>query len=327
MIIVTGSAGFIGSCMVSKLNNKGIKGIVLVDDFSKEIKNRNISNKIYLEKVDRNVFFSWLKEHHSGVEYIFHLGARTDTTEVNTTIFDELNLNYTKSMWKACSEFRIPLIYASSAATYGDGKRGYNDDQALISSLEPLNPYGVSKNEFDKWALKQDKQPPSWFGLKFFNVFGPNEYHKGRMASVVFHAYNQIIKGNSKIENGVVRLFRSHKPDYKDGGQLRDFIYVKDVIDVMFFLMSHPSDPGIYNLGTGKARTFLDLANAVFSALNLAPKIEFIDTPIDIRDKYQYFTQAKMDKLRAIGYEKPFFSLESGIEEYVQGYLKDNTYF
>jgi ADP-L-glycero-D-manno-heptose 6-epimerase len=327
MIIVTGSAGFIGSCMLSKLNNKGIKDIVLVDDFSNEIKNRNISNKTYLEKVDRNVFFSWLKQHHSDVEFIFHIGARTDTTEFNTTIFAELNLNYTKSMWNACSEYRIPLIYASSAATYGDGKRGYDDDESIISQLEPLNPYGVSKNEFDKWALIQEKQPPSWFGLKFFNVFGPNEYHKGRMASVIFHAFNQINKTNSGKENGVVKLFRSHNPEYKDGGQLRDFIYVKDVIDVMFFLMHHPSDPGIYNLGTGKARTFLDLANAVFSALNIPPNIEFIDTPFDIRDKYQYFTQAKMEKLRAIGYEKPFFSLESGIEEYVQGYLIDSTYF
>jgi ADP-L-glycero-D-manno-heptose 6-epimerase len=343
MIIVTGSAGFIGSCLVSKLNNKGIKDIVLVDDFSNEIKNRNICNKIYLEKVDRMVFFEWLKKNHPDVEFIFHMGARTDTTEFNMAIFDELNLNYTKTMWNACSDYGIPLIYASSAATYGDGKQGYDDDADLIPLLEPLNPYGISKNEFDKWALKQSQQPPFWFGIKFFNVFGPNEYHKGRMASVAFHAFNQADKrtggqadrqtgGEAERRtggqgDGVVRLFRSHNPDYPDGGQLRDFIYVKDVIDVLYFLMNHPSDPGIYNLGTGKARTFLDLANAVFSALNLPPAIEFIDTPIDIRDKYQYFTEAKMNKLRLIGYSRPFYSLETAVEEYVQGYLKDRACF
>jgi len=319
MIIVTGSAGFIGSCLVSKLNNKGIKDIVLVDDFSNEIKNRNIRNKSYLEKVGRKVFFEWLKRNHSNVEFIFHIGARTYTTEFNMAIFDELNLNYTKTMWNACSEYGIPLIYASSAATYGDGKLGYLDDHDLIARLQPLNPYGISKNEFDKWALKQDKQPPFWFGLKFFNVYGPNEYHKGRMASVAFHAFNQA--------DGVVRLFRSHNPAYPDGGQLRDFIYVKDVIDVIWFLMNHKQDSGIYNLGTGKARSFLDLANAVFAAIDKPASIEFIDTPTDIRDKYQYFTQASMAKLRSIGYEKPFYSLEAGIEEYVQGYLVDSTHF
>jgi ADP-L-glycero-D-manno-heptose 6-epimerase len=335
MIIVTGSAGFIGSCLVSKLNNKGIKDIVLVDDFSNEIKNRNIRNKTYLEKIDRKVFFEWLKKDNSSVEFLFHIGARTDTTEFNRTIFDELNLNYSKMIWDACSEYKIPLIYASSAATYGDGKQGYDDNPDLIPLLEPLNPYGVSKNEFDKWALKQGRQPPFWFGLKFFNVFGPNEYHKGRMASVVFHAFNQADKRNSEMAKwrnsergtGVVRLFRSHNPAYQDGGQLRDFIYVKDVIDVLFFLMNHPSDSGIYNLGTGKARTFLDLADAVFSALNLPPSIEFIDTPVDIRDKYQYFTEAKMDKLRSMGYSKPFYTLEAAVEEYIQGYLKDNAFF
>ncbi len=327
MIVVTGSAGFIGSCLVSKLNNKGIKDIVLVDDFSDEIKNRNIRNKTYLEKVDRKEFFEWLKRNRSNVKFIFHIGARTDTTEFNMAIFDELNLNYSRKMWNACSEYGIPLIYASSAATYGDGKMGYNDDHDLIARLEPLNPYGISKNEFDKWVLKQDKQPPYWFGLKFFNVFGPNEYHKGRMASVVFHAFNQADKRTSGQAAGVVRLFRSHNPAYKDGGQLRDFIYVKDVIDVIWFLMNHKQDSGIYNLGTGKARSFLDLARAVFAAINKPVNIEFIDTPTDIRDKYQYFTEAKMDKLRSIGYEKPFYSLEAGIEEYIQGYLVDSTYF
>jgi ADP-L-glycero-D-manno-heptose 6-epimerase len=323
MIIVTGSAGFIGSCLVTKLNNKGIKDILLVDDFSKHDKNRNILNKTYSYKIDRHDFFEWLKENNKDTELIFHIGARTDTTEFNMQVFDELNLNYSKHVWEACVKFGIPLIYASSAATYGDGKLGYEDDHNIIPLLQPLNPYGVSKNEFDKWVLIQKSQPPFWYGLKFFNVFGPNEYHKGRMASVVYHAFRQIESGTT----GSVKLFRSHNPEYKDGEQLRDFIYVKDVVDVLFFLMEHKEGSGIYNLGTGQARTFLDLVNAVFHALNKTPDIEFIDTPVDIREKYQYFTEARMQKLRSLGYSKPFYSLESGIEEYVQGYLTDNFNF
>jgi ADP-L-glycero-D-manno-heptose 6-epimerase len=257
------------------------------------------------------------------VEFIFHIGARTDTTEFNMAVFDELNLDYTKKVWQACTRYGIPMLYASSAATYGDGTLGYDDtDASLIDKLQPLNPYGVSKNEFDKWALQQTAAPPRWYGLKFFNVFGPNEYHKGRMASVVFHAFNQVTSGP-----GTVKLFRSHNPAYADGGQLRDFIYVKDVVDVLYFLMQQTAPSGIYNLGTGRARTFLDLATAVFTALNLPPAIEFIDTPADIRDKYQYFTEAGMGKLRAAGYEKPFYTLEEGIEEYVQGYLLTGVRF
>jgi ADP-L-glycero-D-manno-heptose 6-epimerase len=346
MIIVTGAAGFIGSCLVSKLNNKGIKDIVIVDDFSSDIKNKNILYKVFREKIERNVFFEWLGQNSRQVEFIFHIGARTDTTEFNVEIFNELNLNYSKKIWNACVESGIPLIYASSAATYGDGSLGYNDDPALISELQPLNPYGISKNEFDKWVIRQAQAPPYWYGLKFFNVFGPNEYHKGRMASVVFHAFNQAAgyklqasgfrpqasgfrpqASGLRPETCSVKLFRSHNPEYKDGEQLRDFIYVKDVIDVLFFLKNHKQDPGIYNLGTGKARTFLDLANAVFASLSLPPEIEFIDTPADIRDKYQYFTEANMQKLRSIGYLKPFYSLEEGITEYVQGYLSNEKFF
>lgn len=367
MIIVTGAAGFIGSCMVAKLNNKGHKNIVLVDDFSKTMKSPNTENKRFQEKVERGRFFEWLSSHASEVDFIFHLGARTDTTESNMAIFDELNLNYSKKLWAICTQKEIPLVYASSAATYGDGSFGYDDhDPELSYRLKPLNPYGISKNEFDKWALRQTEMPPSWFGLKFFNVFGPNEYHKGRMASVVFHAWRQIMdkqemdgtRPNAGAQKpGSVRLFRSHNPRYQDGKQLRDFIYVKDVTDVLYFLMEQtkkelpsirnfqekslpstifPANPsaqlpstinhsGIYNLGTGKARTFLDLVTAVFAAVNKPPIIEFIDTPLDIRDKYQYFTEANMQKLRSIGYTKPFYTLETGIEEYVQGYLVPKT--
>ena len=334
MIIVTGAAGFIGSCMVSKLNNKGIKEIVLVDDFTQTRKQGNLTHKIFREQVERSTFPDWLERHAPETDFIFHLGARTDTTEFNKAVFDELNLNYSKTLWNICARHSIPLVYASSAATYGDGSLGYDDrDPALSYRLKPLNPYGESKNDFDKWVLKQEKAPPRWYGLKFFNVYGPNEYHKGRMASVIFHAFRQI--GN---EGKSVKLFRSHRPEYKDGEQLRDFIYVKDVTDVMYFLMdsglqnsengeTKPAVSGIYNLGTGQARTFLDLVRSVFAAMDLPPAIEFIDTPIDIRDKYQYFTEAAMDKLRSAGYIKPFYSLEAGIEEYVQGYLISGGYY
>lgn len=321
MYILTGAAGFIGSCMLSKLNDEGINDVVIVDDFSREDKNHNIANKSYLEKVDREKFFEWLKNNASEVEFIIHLGARTDTTEFNVEVFNKLNLNYSKSVWNACVEHGIPLIYASSAATYGMGEFGYSDDQAIIEKLKPLNPYGESKNNFDKWVIQQKVQPFFWAGLKFFNVYGPNEYHKGRMASVVFHAYNQI------IENGYVKLFRSHNPDFKDGMQLRDFIYVNDVVDVVYFLMQQKKHPGIYNLGSGKARTFLDLVNSTFAALGKKSEIEFIDTPLDIRDKYQYFTEAKMEKLRGIGYTKPFLSLEEGIGQYVRKYLNQGKYY
>lgn len=321
MIIVTGAAGFIGSCLVNKLNNKGYKDIVVVDDFSNPAKNLNLANKIYKQRVDREVFFEWLRENHSQVNFVFHVGARTDTTEFNVKVFDKLNLNYSKQLWSACARYDLPLVYASSAATYGDGSLGYEDSHELVNRLQPLNPYGESKNDFDKWALEQENKPYFWAGLKFFNVYGPNEYHKGRMASVVFHAYHQI------QQTGQMKLFRSHRPDYKDGEQLRDFVYVKDVVNVCFFLMMHKTDSGIYNLGTGKARTFYDLALATFNALEKKPVIGFMDTPKDIREKYQYFTQASMEKLASIGYHIPFHSLEQGIADYVQGYLVAGQYY
>lgn len=321
MIIVTGAAGFIGSCLVSKLNEEGFIDLILVDDFSNSEKMKNLEGKKYSQKIHRDDFIQWLRENQRLVQFVFHLGARTDTTEFNKEIFDKLNLNYSKDLWKVCVEFGLPLVYASSAATYGMGEFGYDDNEASIEKLKPLNPYGDSKNDFDKWALKQEKKPYFWVGLKFFNVYGPNEYHKGRMASVILHAFNQI------QEKGSVKLFRSHNPDYKDGEQLRDFVYVKDVVEVCYFLLHHRKNSGIYNLGSGKARTFLDLVKNTFSALNKAPNIEFIDTPIDIRDKYQYFTEANMNKLKSIGYSKPFYTLEEGVKNYVQNYLVGKKYY
>jgi ADP-L-glycero-D-manno-heptose 6-epimerase len=320
MIVVTGSAGFIGSCMVSKLNREGFNDIVLVDDFSKTEKVLNYRGKTYSQLVDRNNFIKWIDENHHFIQMVIHLGARTDTTEFDYQVLTELNLEYSKSVFNACVEYGIALIYASSAATYGLGELGYDDSHDLPYLLKPLNPYGVSKNEFDKWALQQPRKPYFWAGLKFFNVYGPNEYHKGRMASVILHAYNQI------KNTGGMKLFRSHNPGYKDGEQLRDFIYVKDVVDVIFFLMHHRKDSGIYNLGTGKARSFLDLARNTFKAMGVAENISFIDTPIDIRDKYQYFTEANMSKLKKVGYTKPFTSLESGVEDYVKNYLSEGKY-
>jgi ADP-L-glycero-D-manno-heptose 6-epimerase len=321
MLVVTGAAGFIGSCLVGKLNSLGHTDLVLVDDFSKTEKYNNFSSKKFSLKVERSEFIDWLNKNASEIKCVFHIGARTDTTEFNVDIFNELNLNYTKSLWQICSTHKIPLIYASSAATYGLGEFGYDDDETKINSLKPLNPYGDSKNDFDKWAIQQTQMPPHWYGLKFFNVYGPNEYHKSRMASVIFHSFNQI---NS---TGKVKLFRSHNPKYSDGGQLRDFVYVKDVVDVLAFLFEKHPKSGIYNLGSGKARSFSDLAKSTFNALGKTPDIEFIDTPIDIRDKYQYFTEANMAKLKAAGFTKEFTSLEEGVTDYVKNYLSKKTYY
>jgi ADP-L-glycero-D-manno-heptose 6-epimerase len=315
MIVITGAAGFIASYLVGYLNEKGHEDLILVDDFSREDKVPNYADKKYIQKIDRTDFSSWLRNNQEKIDIVFHLGARTDTTEMSVELFNELNLNYSKEIWTICAEKQISLVYASSAATYGGGEFGYDDSHEVIAKLKPLNPYGESKNDFDKWVLIQTKTPPFWAGLKFFNVYGPNEYHKGRMASVIFHTFKQI------KENGKMNLFRSHNPNYSDGGQLRDFIYVKDVASVCEYLMNEKPQSAVYNLGSGKARTFLDLATLTFKALNLEPKIEFVDTPIDIRDKYQYFTEANMSKLIKTGYSKPFHTLEEGVADYVKNYL------
>ncbi|SIT92834.1 ADP-glyceromanno-heptose 6-epimerase [Pontibacter indicus] len=321
MIVVTGAAGFIASCLVSRLNAANFNDIVVVDNFSVSKKEGNLKGKKIKEYVDRDGFFEWLDDNYEEVEFIFHLGARTDTTEFNKDVFDLLNLNYSKKVWNACCEYQIPLVYASSAATYGSGTLGYDDEEATIPLLQPLNPYGDSKNDFDKWALEQTAKPFFWAGLKFFNVYGPNEYHKGRMASVIFHAYNQI------KEKGSLTLFRSHNLDFADGEQMRDFVYVKDVVEVCIFLMQHRKNSGIYNLGSGKARTFMALALNTFEAMGVTPNIDFVDTPESIRDTYQYFTEANMSKLRSIGYDREFYTLEEGVKDYVQNYLVEGKYY
>ncbi len=328
VIVVTGAAGFIGSCMVGFLNKKGFENLVLVDEFNRENKKENLKGKSFLQQIDRNVFFEWLDDSANKIDYVFHLGARTDTTEFDYTIHEKWNVIFSKNIWNYCTQKNIPLVYASSAATYGSGEFGYKDDHAIAEKLEPLNPYGVSKNEFDKWVLMETKTPlrgaggpPFWAGMKFFNVFGPNEYHKGRMASVIFHSFNQI------IATGKVKLFKSHKEAFRDGEQLRDFIYVEDVLNVCFWMMENKPVSGLYNLGTGKARTFKDLVLSIFKSLQIEPVIEFIETPEDIRDKYQYFTEADMKKLRDAGYDEEFFSLEKSVDTYVQQYLFKKAYY
>lgn len=320
-IVVTGAAGFIGSCLVESLNRKGVDEIVVVDDFSKEGKHDNWIQKRYSDKVSRDNFFEWFDVHHASVGFVFHIGARTDTTEFDKAVFDVLNTGYSEIMWQKCAQYGTPLIYASSAATYGLGEYGYDDRHDIIERLKPLNPYGVSKNDFDKWAIAQEKTPPHWYGFKFFNVYGPNEFHKGRMASVVFHAFNQI------KQTGKMNLFQSHRPDFEDGMQLRDFVYVKDVVDAMLWTMEQLPENGIYNLGTGKARPFLALARAVFQALGLPEEIGFIPTPEDIRDKYQYFTEANMEKLFKAGYTQAFTPLETGVTDYVSNYLLPQLHY
>lgn len=321
MIVVTGAAGFIGSVLISYLNEQGIQDIIAVDDFTRPDKNKNLLGKQVREQVSRNYFFEWLEKTQPALDFIFHLGARTDTAEFDESIFERLNVSYSKATWEYAAKNGVPLVYASSAATYGSGEQGYDDDQTKIDSLQPLNPYGVSKQVFDQWVLRQTSTPPRWAGLKFFNVYGPNEYHKGRMASVVLHAFRQI------SATGHMKLFRSHHPDFKDGEQKRDFVYVRDVVQMCDFFRKNAQAPsGIYNVGTGQARTFLDLTHAVFQALGLSSSISFVDTPEDIRDKYQYFTEANMEKLRKAGYSAPFHSLEEAVGKYVKEYLKQTNY-
>jgi len=320
-IVITGAAGFIGSCLLGFLNAKGYNNLILVDDFSRLDKTPNLEGKKFIIKTERESFFDWLRNNQPTIDFVFHIGARTDTTEFDYAVHQHLNVDYSQKIWHYCTDNNIPLVYASSAATYGSGEFGYSDDHELPFKLQPLNPYGISKNEFDKWAIQQSSCPPFWAGLKFFNVYGPNEYHKGRMASVIWHAFNQIKK------DGRVKLFKSHRPGFKDGQQLRDFVYVKDVLNVCYWLMENELRSGIYNLGTGKARAFEDLVKATFAGLDDTANISFIDMPEDIRDKYQYFTEANMQKLLDAGYSHSFYSLEEGVNDYVRNYLARQAYY
>ncbi|MFN7300742.1 MAG: ADP-glyceromanno-heptose 6-epimerase [Bacteroidota bacterium] len=321
MIIVTGAAGFIGSCLATELYRLGFKDLVLVDEFSRADKLANLDAIPQPLLVPRDALFNWLEGKENDIQFFFHIGARTDTAEFDTELLRKLNLDYSKEVWNWCCMHHVPLIYASSAATYGMGEHGFTDDPAGLSQLHPLNPYGDSKHAFDCWALEQEQKPWFWAGFKFFNVFGPNEYHKARMASVVMHAYNQI------KQHGSMKLFRSHRPDYRDGEQRRDFIYVKDLLQVLLHFMEHRQNSGLYNLGTGEARSFLDLAHAVFSAMNRQPEIQFIDTPADIRERYQYFTEADTTRLLAAGYQGGFRTFEKAVSDYVLHYLEPGKYY
>jgi ADP-L-glycero-D-manno-heptose 6-epimerase len=315
MIVVTGAAGFIGSYFIGKLNRSGFRNLVLVDRYDDQLKDRNLQFKGYSHLIDRDEFFPWFSKNRSQVDMVFHLGARTDTVGQEPESYKELNLIYSQNLWNACTESDIPLVYASSAATYGNGENGFSDAHHQLDRLKPLNLYAWSKHDFDVWVLKQKRSPKFWAGLKFFNVYGPNEYHKGRMASIVLHAFQTI------RETGEMKLFRSHREDVPDGEQKRDFIFVDDIAEVMLFFMENQKNPGIYNVGTGNARSYLDLTRAVFESMKVSPDIHFVDTPTDLRSRYQYFTEADVQKLREIGYSKPFIGLEDGVAEYVSNYL------
>ncbi len=315
-ILITGAAGFIGGHLAHVLAGRTEIRLILSDDFDRADKTENWSDLEGVTRIPRTELIERLNAQEVCPHWVIHLGARTDTTEFDYSIHEALNLNFSKQIWTYCANRQIPLIYASSAATYGNGEHGYADDVSLLPNLKPLNPYGLSKHQFDCWAMEQSNfQPPHWYGLKFFNVYGFRESHKGRMASMVYHGFQQI------RARGVVRLFKSHRAGIADGEQRRDFIYVKDVVRVIDWLMGCSAPSGIYNLGTGQARSFNDLIRAVFRALELPPRIEYFDMPADLRDTYQYFTEAPMEKLRAAGYPYECYSLEEGVGDYVRHHL------
>jgi len=318
-IIVTGGAGFIGANVVKRLNELGEDKIFIVDNLSISEKWKNLVDLSFEDYIHKDRFIDELKKDKFklSVKAIIHLGARSSTTEKDVDFLMENNYEYTKELAKWSIKSNVRFIYASSAATYGDGSIGFSDNHYLIPKLSPLNAYGYSKQIFDLWALKKgflDKI----VGLKYFNVFGPRENHKGDMRSMVLKAYEQIKR------DGKIRLFKSYNPKYKDGEQLRDFIYIKDAVEMTLFFLEHPKLNGIFNVGTGIPRSWNDLAKAVFSALGTNPKIEYVDMPNEIRDKYQYFTKAEMEKIRKSGYTKPTLSLEEAVKDYILNYLEKN---
>lgn len=324
MILVTGAAGFIGSAFVWKLNELGREDIIVTDKLRSEDKWLNLAKRKYYDWVDKDELFEYLGENGDEITAIVHMGACSATTEKDGDFLMHNNYEYTKNLWNFAAKKNIDFIYASSAATYGDGDQGYFDELDLSGheELRPLNKYGYSKKMFDVWALKQKKTPKKWIGLKYFNVYGPQEYHKGRMASMVFHAFNQY---NAEKE---IKLFKSHKDGYKDGFQLRDFIYIKDVVSVMNYLLNENVTSGIYNVGTGKADAFYNLAKATLESMGGDTNaVKFVDMPEDLRGRYQYFTEAPMDKLTKEGYKEKFHTLGEGVKDYVQNYLmKEDKY-
>lgn len=314
--IVTGGAGFIGSCIVRTLNDKGIEDIIIVDDIASTAKWKNIQNKKYREYIHKKNFMGLLEqEEYENISAVIHMGACSSTTELDFDYLWENNVGYSKALWRYCARKQIPFLYASSAATYGVGEKGFSDDTAGIDALRPLNAYGYSKQVFDQWSLKQEEKPSQYVGLKFFNVYGPNEYFKGSMASMVFHGFNQL------KETGKIRLFRSGDKNYTDGGQERDFVYVKDVCNVISYFLEHPEYSGIFNVGTGRAQTFSELASAIFYALDREPVIEYFEMPKELEGKYQYHTEADITSLRRAGYSFPFADVKRGVEDYVRNFL------
>lgn len=319
MIVITGGAGMIGSMMAWHLNTVLQRDdIVIVDRMHHPEQWQNLCHRSYANYLDKDELIDWLPK-LGKIDAIIHMGAISATTERDFNKLVQDNIRYSQVLWNWCAEHEVPFLYASSAATYGGGEFGYQDDESAIDQLRPLNGYGYSKQFFDQWALRQEAEnqpcPPQWCGFKFFNVYGPNEYHKERMASVALHTFNQF------REHGKVKLFKSHKPGYEDGMQLRDFVYVKDAVAVMAHFLDQPQHSGLFNIGTGEARAFKDLATAVMTSLGRDPQIEYIDMPQDLMGKYQYFTEADISKLRNTGYTSPFHTLEQGVQDYVQQYL------
>lgn len=308
----------IGSMIAWHLNQLGRDDIVIADRMHHADQWQNLVHRRYAHYLDKDELLNWLKG-AKHVDAVIHMGAISATTERDFNRLVQDNIQYSQALWSWCAERDVPFLYASSAATYGSGEHGYDDDEAQTDTLRPLNGYGYSKQFFDQWALRQAREnlptPPQWCGFKFFNVYGPNEYHKERMASVAFHSFNQF------REHGTVKLFKSHLPEYRDGMQLRDFVYVKDAAAVVAHFLANPQHSGIYNIGTGQARAFRDLATAVMTSMGHDPHITYIDMPEDLHGKYQYFTEARMAKLHAAGYTQPFHTLEEGVADYVRNYL------
>jgi ADP-L-glycero-D-manno-heptose 6-epimerase len=319
-IVVTGGAGFIGSCLVWKLNSEGLSDIIVVDHLDSSRKWKNLVGKEVLDYIDKDKFLLDLEKNKfkGKLDAVIHMGACSSTLETNATYLMENNYMYSKRLAQWCLGHKVQFLYASSAATYGNGDLGYSDEDKVTLKLKPLNMYGYSKQLFDLWLIK-NRLSNKVAGFKFFNVFGPNEYHKEEMRSVIVKNFDSVVKEKK------IRLFRSYRKDFANGEQKRDFIYVKDAVDIVYYFLEHKNKKGIFNVGSGKARSWKDLAKAMFKALGLKPNIEYIEMPLEIRDKYQYFTQADLRKLKSTGCKHKFYSLEDAVEDYV-GYLKDGSY-